>query len=288
MIKPKSIRFWRRLMQLGVLLAFIAIPVLNWKEINVISGNFLSFNFGAFTVVDPMAALQVFLGSLSIPAETLLGAGIILLLAVVMGPVFCSWVCPFGFLSELIHGSRPAEENSPPISARPYKIKLAVSATGLAGVLLFAPFPILNQISMPGWYSRIIQHLVMYGQMLWLGLILIIAVLALEKYLKKRFWCRYICPQSLLLNICGLILPQRFQVRFERKKCTCPAKDRLCGKSCPLNLDPRSASAAAQRLQCTNCGDCVDACQSRGKALSMGFGKKSEVAPPSHTPPAGA
>lgn len=274
----KTIRFWRRLAQFGVLLAFIVIPILNWKEINLLSGNFLSFNFGPLTVVDPMAALQVFLGSLSVTAKALLGAGLILLLALIVGPVFCSWVCPFGLLSELVHGSKPSDENSPPVSVKPYKIKLLISGLGLAGVLLFLPFPVLNQLSMPGWYSRIMQHLVLYGpvalQAIWLGLALILGVLALEKFLKKRLWCRYVCPQSLLLNLCGLILPQRLQVRFERKKCTCPAKDRLCGKSCSLNLDPRSPERA-QRLQCTNCGDCVDACKSRGCALSLGFGKKN-------------
>lgn len=273
MKRLKSIRFWRRLAQIGVLLAFVVIPFLNWKEINVVSGNFLSFNLWAFTVVEPMAALQVFLGSLSVTATALLGAGVILLLALIMGPVFCSWICPFGLFSELMHGSRPAAENSPPVTARPYKIKLLICGLALLGVLLFLPFPVLNQISMPGWYSRIMQHLVMYGQMLWLGLILIVGALALEKYLNRRFWCRYVCPQSLLLNLCGLLLPSRFQVRFERKKCVCPAKDRLCGKVCSLNLDPRAASTA-QRLQCTNCGDCVDACKGRGSALSMGFGKK--------------
>lgn len=273
----KSIHFWRRLFQLGVALAFIVIPVLNWKEINVISGNFLSFDFGLFTVVDPLAALQTALGSFFITSEALLGAGIILLLAFIMGPIFCSWICPFGFLSELVHGTKPAAENSPEVSLKPFKTKLIIAGIGLLGVLAFMPFPLLNQLSMPGWYSRIFQHLVMYGaafvQSMWLGLLIIFGVLAMEKRLKKRLWCRYICPQSLLLNLTGMLFPARFQVRFERKKCTCPAKDRLCGKSCPLNLDPRSQSKA-QRLQCNSCGDCVDACRERGKALSLGFGKK--------------
>lgn len=268
----KTIRFWRRCCQAGVLLAFIVIPVLNWKEINFVSGNFLSFNFGDISLVDPMAALQVWLGTLSLTTKALVGSAIILAVALLLGPVFCSWLCPYGCFSELVHGTTPRDENSPPVSAKPYKIKLSITGVELLGVLLFIPFPILNQISLPAWYSRIWQHLVMYGQILWLGLVLILIMLALEKYLKKRFWCRYICPQSLLLNLSGIILPRRLKVRFERKKCTCPAKDRLCGKVCSLDLDPR-AQTLPQRLQCTNCGDCIDACQGRGQALSMGFDK---------------
>ncbi|MDR3357835.1 MAG: 4Fe-4S binding protein [Desulfovibrio sp.] len=32
-----------------------------------------------------------------------MGAGLALLLALLMGPVFCSWLCPYGFFSELAH-----------------------------------------------------------------------------------------------------------------------------------------------------------------------------------------
>lgn len=280
----KSIRFWRRLVQMGVVLAFIAIPILNWYEINWLSGNFLSLNFAGLSVIDPMAALQVWLGSFSVTPRMLTGVGLILMLAILMGPVFCSWICPYGFFSELLYGLKIGDKdgrtakNSPPVSAKPYKVKLAIAGIGLLGVALFVPFPWLNQISMPGWYSRIMQELVMYGPAailsFWLGLLLMLAVLAAEKDLDKRFWCRYVCPQSLLLNLCGMILPQRFQLHFERRKCICPAQNRLCGKACSLNLDPRSP-AKAKRLQCTNCGDCVDACKTRGCALSLGFGRNN-------------
>lgn len=280
----RSIRFWRRLAQCGVALAFLIIPILNQREINLVYGNFLSFNFGPVAVVDPMAALQVWLGSLSVTSKTLLGAGLILLPALLLGPVFCSWICPFGLLSELAHGCA-AVANRPPTKpdagARPFMFKLILAGCGLLGVLLFVPFPILNQLSLPGWYSRILQHVVMYGpgalMALWPGLALLLAVLALDKFLHQRFWCRWVCPQSLLLNLSGLLTagrwPGRWQVRFQRKKCTCPAADRLCGQVCSLDLDPRAAGLP-QLLQCTNCGDCVQACKSRGKALSFGFGKK--------------
>lgn len=302
----RSIRFWRRLVQCGVALSFLIIPILNQWEINLVYGNFISFNFGPVAVVDPMAALQVWLGSLSVTAKTLLGAGLILLLALLLGPVFCSWICPFGLISELTHGSKATAKNSPPAKsdagARPFKFKLLLAGCGLLGVLFFIPFPILNQLSLPGWYSRLLQHVVMYGTgalpALWPGLALLLAVPALEKVLHRRFWCRWVCPQSLLLNLSGLLLavnragrwpthwPIRWQVRFQRKNCTCPAADRLCGKACSLNLDARSASLT-QLLQCTNCGDCVQACKSRGKALSFGFGKTPEGAPPPQTPPQG-
>jgi ferredoxin-type protein NapH len=44
--------------------------------------------------------MPVALKSGYITSDLLLGAGIALLLALVLGTVFCSWVCHFGVLSE--------------------------------------------------------------------------------------------------------------------------------------------------------------------------------------------
>ncbi len=271
----RSIRFWRRGVQTGVALAFVAIPVLNLFEINVLSGNFLSFNFAGVPLADPLASLQVAAGTLSATPAMLVGAGLALLLAVLLGPLFCAWACPFGLLSELAHGKRAGRDretkNAPPATARGFAGKGLLVLLGLFAVLLFAPVPVLNQLSLPGWYSRILQHAVLYREALLGGIALICAVLAAERLSGRRFWCAYLCPQSVLISLAGLLLPGRFRVRFTRGACTCAAADRACLKSCTLNLNPR-APGTAQLLRCTNCGDCVDACRSRGGALGFGCG----------------
>lgn len=263
----RAIRPWRRVLQLGVLLAFIAIPFLNKAEYNVLSGNFLAFNFAGVPLGDPLAALQVVAGTFSATPAMLIGAGLTLLLAFVMGPVFCSWICPFGFLSELVH---PRSGNAP-VPARPFTVKAGIVGAGLLAVILFVPVPILNQLSMPGWYSRAMQHAALYQNALWGAVIAILLVLLAEKIIGKRFWCRWVCPQSVLISAVGLLFPKRFRVRFKRRSCTCPTSDRACRKACSLALNPR-APVASQLAQCSNCGDCVDACAKRGKALSFGFG----------------
>lgn len=269
-----SIRLQRRVFQSGVVLAFAAIPLLNQylTDFSLVSGNFLSFHFAGLTLADPMAILQAILGSMSANGTMLLAAGLVLLLALLLGPVFCGWICPYGLLSELAHPAEPgpagkggAEKNT----LRPFAIKSGIVLLGLLLVLTVMPFPVLNQLSMPGWFSRALQYAVMYKAPLW-GLGLLVAVLAAERILRKRFWCRYVCPQSWLINLAGMVLPARLGVRFDRKKCTCPAADRVCNKACSLGLDPRSQGAGL-RMQCSNCGDCVDACRGKGKALGFGF-----------------
>ncbi len=272
-----SIRFWRRSVQIGVALAFIAIPVLNRLEINHLVGNFLSFNFAGLPLSDPLASLQVAAGTLSATQAMLVGAGLALLLAVLMGPVFCAWSCPFGLLSELVHSGKAnagRDTKQPlPVTVRTFAGKAALVGLGLLGVILFVPVPVLNQLSMPGWYSRIMQHAVLYRDVFWGAILLMIAILAAERFTNKRFWCAYVCPQSVLISLAGLVFPKRFQVRFTRKSCTCAASDRACLKSCSLGLNPR-VPGQAQSLRCTNCGDCIDACRSKGRALNFGCGKE--------------
>lgn len=296
-MKIASIRFPRRLIQLGCALTFVAIPFLNRAEFNALSGNLLSFNFAGLTLADPLAALQVMLSSYSIdPAVT--GFLIALGIAFLLGPVFCSWLCPYGFLSELLHRSAPdktAEEQgalqtrqSPfregavrgkkggGLPESPFMLRLCIVFFGLVLTSSIVPFPLLNQLSMPGWYTRALQHLALDTGMLWGGLVFLLAALLLEFIVRKRIWCRYLCPQSVLISLAGLLFPKRLQVGFKARSCNCPANDRACGKACSLALDPRRPGDLAQRAQCTNCGDCVDACRSRGKALSMRFGKEEK------------
>ncbi|MDR2825164.1 MAG: 4Fe-4S binding protein, partial [Deltaproteobacteria bacterium] len=153
-----SLRFWRRAIQTGTALAFIAIPVLNKLEYNSVAGNLLSLKAARLMLADPLAALQVVAGTLSLPASLCIGAGLVLLFAAVMGPVFCGWICPFGLLSELVYNLRQGKKKNYPAtgktSAKPFLGKLLLTALGLAAVFLCIPVPWLNQLSLPGWYTR--------------------------------------------------------------------------------------------------------------------------------------
>lgn len=291
-MKIASIRFPRRLVQLGCALTFIALPFLNRAEINVLSGNFLAFDFAGLPLADPLAALQVMLASLSVDT-VLLGGGISLGIAFLLGPVFCSWLCPYGLLSELVHGIRDKlplkkqavvlvpgsviqkqnEAQVKKFGESPFMFRLFIVVAGLVLAATIVPFPVLNQLSMPGWYSRFWQHVPLDTAILWGGLSFLLAVLLVELFTRKRLWCRYLCPQSVLISLSGLLFPARLQVAFNPRSCNCPANDRACRKACSLQLNPRQPASISQRVQCTNCGDCVDACRSRGRALGLRFGK---------------
>jgi ferredoxin-type protein NapH len=276
-VKPRLL-FWRRCCQTIIALVFIVLPLLNARGITVISGNLLSLDFFGLTFADPLAFLQTLAGGWPTTAMAATGAALILLIALLLGRVFCGWMCPYALASEMVFAlsnKRRAQKKAAAALAhgagtRPFAVRAVVAGLGLFAVLLFFPEPYLNQLSMPGWYTRVLQHAAFFGAPLY-GALFFPALLLLEGCAGSRFWCRYLCPQSVLLALfAALPCPAGLRLRFARTQCACAKNDRACLAACSLALNPREITTA-HRLDCTNCGDCVDACRSRGKALRLSF-----------------
>lgn len=273
----KKLLFWRRLCQIAILIFFVLVPVLNIYELHGIYGNLLAFNFFDLQLIDPLSALQVLIGIFSsasplpIASEMLWGAFWVLLIAFLLGPIFCGWLCPYGLFSEIVwrlhskkqQNSKNSQAVKKTFFAQRFTIKCLVFAILLAFALFLQQGPILNQLSLPAWYTRVWQNFILFGEVLLYPILFICIMLVLEFIFKKRFWCLYICPQSVLITLSGAlsscIFPRRLRVSFTQKSCTCAKNERACVAACSLNLNPRGLSGM-EKITCMNCGDCVAAC----------------------------
>ncbi len=272
-MRRPGIKFWRRVIQAGVAVSFIVIPLLNHIGINYLTGNFLSFRAWKLTLADPLAVLQITLKNRYLSTDLMIGAGIALGLAFFLGTVFCSWICPFGFMSELVQDIAGISKKNSQESLRGtgFRIKIILFVLGLSGFFIFSTTPVLNQLSMPAWYSRIFQFYFEQGHIS-LAIFFILSLLFLEYCFKQRLWCRYICPQAVLLVGAKLINPFRLKVKFDKEKCICAKSKDPCRQACSLMLDPKILEKSIETA-CNNCGDCVAACKKRGKALTYEFKK---------------
>ena len=270
-----SIHSWRRTIQTAIAVFFILAPLLNANGFKFIWGNFLNIHIGSLIFSDPLAVLQVIVNNRYIPSGLLVGAGLVFAIAFFLGTIFCSWICPFGLLSELVN--RFASRFSPKMftnikfSGNAFAIKAVVFCAGFFIAVMFLGSSALNQISLPFQYSNIFQYLFMQNYMygaVWF----LLAILAAEFIFSKRLWCRWFCPQSVLIAIVGQCNPFRLKILFAKKNCISNKAFSPCQKACSLDLDPRNLHFLNQ-IQCTNCGDCIDACRKTGKALDFGFGK---------------
>lgn len=245
------------------------IPYLNRLEINTVRGNFLAFNAAGLPLADPLAVAQVGLKSWHLSSDLLLGAAIAMVLAMTLGTVFCSWICPYGLLSEWV------QQLGRKALPRPYQglvwrghgfyCKLVLFGLCLVILLAWANSPFLNQLSLPGWYSRIFQNYFNQGYISWAAAFLAI-MLIVEFAVKNRLWCRYICPQALLITLARLVNPWYVKITYDQEKCLCRKGEVPCRQVCHLGLNPKTLPHPHE-LECTNCGDCVLTCKKLGRAL---------------------
>jgi polyferredoxin len=98
-----SLKNKRRALQIATALAFVLIPILNRNRYSLVYGNFLSFHMFGIPLADPLAVLQLTVKNYYLTVENVIGTLIALTVAFLLGTVFCSWVCPYGLLSEWTH-----------------------------------------------------------------------------------------------------------------------------------------------------------------------------------------
>ncbi len=272
-MKKPTLKFYRRILQISVAAAFIVIPHLNHQlRINHVCGNFLSVRVFGLTLADPLAVLQVSIQNWYVAPGILMAAGIVLALAMCLGTVFCSWICPYGLLSEWVHGLArcflPENHKGLNIRISAFRIKVCIFMAGMLFTLLFATAPVMNQFSMPAWYSRVFQYLIVQKH-LSVAVVVITVILFLEFVSRNRLWCRYLCPQAILLILAKLVNPYRLKVAWQKEKCLISDSDQgPCQKACSLSLNPKTLNEALE-TECTNCGDCVTVCKKMGQALSF-------------------
>jgi ferredoxin-type protein NapH len=176
-----------------------------------------------------------------------------ILVAVLLGRVFCSWICPISFLAELIAILRARIDRNGALRDRLVLAKhflwFALIGELLLSLILGAPLFVF--FSPPGLVGRELMLVVFFQSLAWEG-ILVVVVLLLE-LLTRRFYCRYFCPLGGLLALVGR----------RRALCVTPLPDNCtrcgrCDRVCPLGLKPSAHESLS--AYCWNCGTCIDHC----------------------------
>jgi ferredoxin-type protein NapH len=270
-MKRPTLKIYRRTFQIFVAVSFIIIPILNRTDYSYVYGNYFSFHLFGIPFADPLAVLQLTVKNFYLTVDNAIGTLLPLLLAFALGTVFCSWICAYGLLSEwtqqLSRKLVGRGRKGLPLDSNGFPFKMAIFTLGFIAFFIFSTTPILNQLSMPAWYTRFFQY--WFGQdILSLSFLFILAVLAIEFFAGKRLWCRYVCPQSILITLTKQFNRKRMKVVFDLEKCICKPGRERCESACSLSLKPKTLYNSAE-LECSNCGDCVVACKKMGKALSF-------------------
>ncbi len=264
---------WRNLRWL-TLLAINTLFVLSFTfDLAVLEGSLNGSRLVGFYLIDPYVSLELATISLrthywsQVTMNMIVGLTTVILFYLLMGGrTFCSWVCPYHFISEWtekLHNYLVRKRN---IKDHHFNRGLRyVFWVGFLFLALVTKRLIFQEINPVGIVSRAL----IYGP----GLIVlwILALVVFEVLYSRRFWCRYICPIGTTGSFLGILSP--LTIKFEYEKC---GHCRKCQEVC---LVPHViwfvGKGRATRLEhyaesdCIKCGNCVDICP--GDALKFSF-----------------
>nr|WP_320012106.1 4Fe-4S binding protein [uncultured Desulfobulbus sp.] len=254
---PGGFRRWNMLRRSVLSLAFLLLlltPLLNYYwGVTFVQGWYQSLGIGALRIISPLEGLESLLVSRQLVFAVLVGMLVPVLLAVILGRVFCSWICPISFLAEFFSGIRKWVAGKRVLRDRLILSK-RVLWFALVGELLLSLIlgaPVFVFLSPPGLVGREIMSGIYFHRFALEGGIILL-VLALE-LLTRRFFCRYWCPLGALLALMGR--QRKLIVFFDTSRCVDCGR---CQRACPLGLDPRLEEASG--AYCWNCGSCIEAC----------------------------
>ncbi len=232
--------------------------------------------------LDPVGAAVSFLASRSIVPRLLLATTVVGF-TLLIGRVFCGWVCPLGTLIDFWRSRvlRPRKERLPTLDLRRVKYYLlfgilAGSLLGFSTLWSFNPFGLFARFLTLTLYPLLLLVanlslgiLGILGERLdWLflsylslpqlaygaalpTLLFFLAVLSLD-LLQSRFWCRNLCPVGAALGIVSRtgLFPRRVN------GCTDCGK---CKEACPTGAIPGEPRDTV-KSECIQCLTCAHVC----------------------------
>ncbi|MCU7494860.1 MAG: 4Fe-4S binding protein [Ignavibacteria bacterium] len=196
------------------------------------------------------------------PAGLFIFLGIILV-SLLFGKAFCSWLCPVGFLSELIG------DFGEKITSKLFKKKLRMPKFLdyplrslkylLLGFFAYSIFFIMSELAVKAFLDspyNIVADIKMYYFFADISRfsLIVIAVLFLLSVFIRNFWCRYLCPYGALLGIISFLSPHK----IKRNPVSCIDCGK-CARACPSAIKVDKLITVISD-ECSSCLSCVDAC----------------------------
>ncbi|TCK03377.1 4Fe-4S binding protein [Phorcysia thermohydrogeniphila] len=254
----KRITWWRYAFLAFCFLIIAVNPFLNYHwDINFVQGWFQSIGIGNLWVVSPLEGLESILTAKFFYMPSLVGMVVPVVVALLMGRVFCSWMCPIEFLSVVTDKflgifSKKLKYRKDLISL-PHKILWFALTTELLLTMVIG-YPMFVWWSPPGLVGREIMFYAFY-KVITVEVWIVVVVLSLNLF-TRRFFCRYFCPLGALLALIGK--KRQLVIKYLPDKCI---NCKVCDTRCPMGIKP--SIGESQTVYCWNCAECVDACPTK-------------------------
>lgn len=233
---------------------------------------------------------------------TAVGFVVIVLLTLLVGRVYCSFVCPLGILQDIISriGKKFRKQKiyrySLPFNYLRYGLLAAVALSLLLGsivaLLLLDPYSLYGKIASglfrPGYIiandslSKLLENfhisitpigLKNFSLFALIWGLMLTSIVVLFSYRRGRLYCNTICPVGTLLGIISRL--SVFKIRMKSTVCTrCGKCSSVCKSEC---IDIQQKKVDFDR--CVGCFNCLSVCPENALTLVSGYTSKTTPAP---------
>ena len=231
----------------------------------------------------PIGAYQAVVGSSKFRFSYYI-TGFLLLVGVLLGRFLCGFLCPFGWVQELLHKIPTKKRSTKKLKPLTY-LKYAV----LVGMVCLMPALLVNDVGMGDPFfckylcpqgvleGAIPLSLVHSGIRAALGALftwkcsILLGVVVLSVVFYRPF-CKWLCPLGAIYALLNKV--SLFQMKVDKRKCISCGK---CAQACKMDVD---VTQTPNHTECIRCGMCVRACPTNAVRFRCGFGdgKKNEAA----------
>jgi polyferredoxin len=176
---------------------------------------------------------------------------IVFITAIIAGPIFCGWVCPFGSFQEWI------SHIGKKIFRKKYNHMISKRLDSMLrylryGVLIWVL--VMTAVSATLVFAAYDPYYALFnfwtGEVAITGFIALGLVIVLSLFVERPF-CKYACPYGALLGITNLF--RIFSIRRNQHTCISCGK---CNSACPMNIEVSTKSKVRDH-QCISCLACT-------------------------------
>ena len=216
-------------------------------------------------IIDPLVSLSTAIASRSW-VWSLVCAGGILVVCVLIPRGFCGYICPLGTVIDLFDRMVTSRWKRWHVSKDgwwvhiKYYLLASIIISAMFGVLIsgyFSAIPVITRALL--FIGDPVQTGLMLGTHLipsmnsghWVSIFLFFGVLALG-FLKPRFWCKYVCPSGAVFSIGNL-----FRISERKVESSCIHCNK-CVTVCPF--DAIKPDFTTRTTDCTLCQTCGGVC----------------------------
>lgn len=223
----------------------------------------------------PIGAFQAVAGSSKFGFSYYI-TGFLILVGVLLGRFVCGFLCPFGWLQDLLHKIPGRKISTGRLKPLTY-VKYAV----LIGTVILLPALMINDVGMgdPYFCKYICPQGVLEGALplaaanagirsalgtLFTRKLIILMAVGILSVVFYRPFCKWVCPLGAFYGLMNKVA--LLGVEVDRGKCVSCGR---CAEVCKMDVD---ITRTPNHGECIRCGKCVTVCPVDALAYGCGFG----------------